>query len=65
MMYVHFTVAAVLSLHTVELLVIIAAALTTGYLLKLFWSQWRNDAADNEAAAQETAVEVLQNKLSA
>jgi hypothetical protein len=65
MMYVHFTVAAVLSLHTVELLVIIVAALTTGYLLKLFWSQWRNDAADNEAAAQETAVEVLQNKFSA
>lgn len=64
-MYVSVTVAAVLSLHTMELLVIIIAALAAGYLLKLFWGQWRSDTAGNEAAAQETAVEVLQNKFSA
>ncbi len=64
-MYTGFTAAAVVSLHTMELLVIIIAALAAGYLFKLFWGQWRNDKTGTEAAAHETAVEVLQNKFSA
>lgn len=64
-MYTGFTAAAVVSLHTMELLIIIIAALAAGYLFKLFWGQWRADKTTTDAAAHETAVEVLQNKFSA
>lgn len=64
-MYTGFTAAAVLSLHTMELLVIVIAAITAGYLLKLFWNQVRKDSHSSEEEARETAVEVLQNKFSA
>ncbi|RXK58080.1 hypothetical protein ESA94_18880 [Lacibacter luteus] len=65
MMYLSFTTAAVLSLHAMELVVIISAAITAGYLLKLFWGQLRKDKSLSEEEASETAVEVLQNKFSA